>query len=240
MDLNHDSSVRRRLLELSGEGAHHWPWLSELNGQRCEKKSASKFMLGAILDYQIKADQAWGNAKRFAEQVLGDPDDLWGIIVSVPRSEWSSRFGDYRLHRFPAGHDRVWRIGRDIVDQYGGDPRRTWTGQSANTVLARLLDIRVGDQLSRMIVGALWDTRQIDDVGELKADLHVRRVLGRVFTGGKVSADGAHEIANRIAEGPTWHLDEPLYRIGQRFCKPIPRCRNCALNQICVRATSSG
>ena len=90
-----------------------------------------------------------------------------------------------------------------------------------------------------MIVGALWDTGQIDDVGELKADPHVRRVLERVFTGSEIPADVAHQIANRIADGATWHLDQPLYSIGQRNYNPMPRCQDCPLKHACVRATSS-
>lgn len=237
IDQHHDRNVRKILLEQRDERDTNWPGLSELNGQRCDKKSANKFMLGAILDFQITANQAWENARRFAEEELGDPDDLWETIVSSSRSDWRSHFNAYRLHRFGWAHDRVWRIGKEIVDRYDGDARKIWTDQNAEEILCRLLDMRVGPQISRMVVGALWDTGQIDDFGELKADLHVRRVLGRVFKGSKVSAHGAHEIANRIAGGPTWHLDEPLYTIGQRFCKPMPLCRSCPLDHDCLKST---
>ena len=214
-----------------------WDWLTPLNGERSDKKSASKFMLGAIIDYQILAKQAWANAKRLAETEFGDPVDLWETITSIPESEWEARFKRYKLHRFRSAHNRVWRIGREIVQRYGGDARRIWECQSASEVLERLNNMRVGPQISRMIVGALYDTGQIKDLGDLKADLHVRHVLGRVFTGSKVSASEAHRLAKMVAQGPTWPLDSRLYFIGKDYCGKDPNCEHCDRRLLCTRGS---
>ncbi len=89
----------------------------------------------------------------------------------------------------------------------------------------RLIGMRVGPQISRMIVGAPYDTKQISGVGELKADIHVRRVLGRVFAGGEISADDAHRIANIMIPGKSWMIDAPLYLLGKSTCRPTnPDC----------------
>ena len=48
----------------------YWPWLQDEDGkiiQKLNKKRANKFLLGCILDYQMKAHAAWDNARRFAE-----------------------------------------------------------------------------------------------------------------------------------------------------------------------------
>lgn len=55
-DEQHARIVGMKLLDELHEA--FWPWLSTLNGRRSDKKSANKFMLGAILDYQVRADQA--------------------------------------------------------------------------------------------------------------------------------------------------------------------------------------
>ena len=235
--LNDEQHARIVEMELDklGKDKGHWPWLSTLNGRRSDKKSANKFMLGAILDYQVRADQAWDNAKRLAEKEFGDPIDLWDRIIAIPRLTWKDRFKRYRLHRFPAGHERVWRIGRDIVQHYGGDARRIWYDEPASVVLDRLIWMGVGPQISRMIVGALNDTGQIEDLGDLKADLHVRRVLGRVFTGSKVSAQEAHRLARMIVGGPTWILDSRLYFLGKDYCSTKPNCEHCDLKSVCAR-----
>ena len=241
-DRQHAQSLRRLVLteykpnDLNDEPDDaSWPWLGDLKGERSDKKSANKFMLGAILDYQIRADVAWENARRLAENEFGDPVSLWEIITSIPKSTWNSRFKRYSLHRFPKAHERVWRIGREIVQRYGGDARRIWDSQPAAEILERLIRMRVGPQISRMIVGALYDTGQIKDLGDLKADLHVRRVLGRVFTGRQVSAREAHRLARMVVRGPTWPLDQPLYSLGKTICKRQPICERCYLNRLCAR-----
>ena len=61
-----------------------WPWLTEISAtgrSSRDKILANKFMLGAILDYQICAEKAWENARRLAEDILGDPKQLW---IAIP------------------------------------------------------------------------------------------------------------------------------------------------------------
>ena len=85
-----------------------------------------------------------------------------------------------------------------------------------------------------MIVGALFDTKQISAAGELAADIHVRRVLGRVFTGDVVSADGALRIAKEMKPSKSWMLDAPLYILGKSTCKRThPKCTSCYLGEKC-------
>ena len=117
-----------------------WPWLTE--AQMLDKRRANKFMLGAIVDYQVPANQAWENARRFAEDSLNDPDDLWlEIVERWTEDQWNSRsaWKECALHRrFPAGHNRVRTVGLDILRQYDGDSRSIWQGQHPEEVLCRL------------------------------------------------------------------------------------------------------
>jgi len=217
--------------------AESWLFLSEPIGEPVTKKRANKFLVGAILDYQIPAATAWENARRLAEEILGDPDDLWNAIAAIGERQWKSDNlkAACRLHRFPTqAHDRLWRIGRCVREQYDGDARRIWKGKTPGAALERLCRMGVGDQISRMIVGALIDTEQIVGQGDLKADLHVRRVLGRVFEGGMVDVKRAHRIADRLVPGNSWKLDEPLYRLGKKVCrKSNPNCHDCYLMPKC-------
>ena len=226
--------VRKLLLDHRLQGGLGWRWLSDLKGRKADKKSANKFMLACIIDFQMRAHSAWENARRFAEDELGDPKDLWETIIDIPKWNSDSVRKHYGLHRFPKAHERVRRIGKDIVKHYQGDARKIWKNQAPDEILKRLTAMRVGPQISRMIIGALDDTKQISGACDPKADIHVRRVLGRVFTGQVFSADDAHRIAKQMKPRKSWKLDNPLYRLGQSKCKKInPDCAGCYLRKEC-------
>ena len=235
-DAQKSARVRDRLLtQRGGPGSIHWGWLSDLEGRPADKKCANKFLLASILDYQMRADLVWENARRFAEDDLGDPDHLWETVLGIPGWDSEALFRRYRLHRFPAAHRRVRRIGEAIVRHYGGDSREIWRDQRPAEVRKRLETMGVGPQISRMVVGALFDTGQISGAGELKADLHVTRVLGRVFVGKRVSVADAHRIANEMMPGKSWTLDAPLYLLGKSRCRSTdPDCERCYLREECT------
>lgn len=223
------------LLENREKMGGSWPWLAGFKGKQADKKSANKFLLGSILDYQIPAQTAWSNARRLAEDILGDPEDLWRSIVSIPKEIWMSRFKLYSLHRFPQAHERVWRIGEEIVKKYDGDARRIWNGIPPTDVLERLNALKVGEQIARMIVGALIDTQQIVGAGDVKADIHVRRVLGRLLTGTMLKPREAVELTRAMYPQNPWLLDDPLYQIGKHFCHAsVPTCNKCYLSTHCA------
>ena len=220
-----------------GDGIE-WPFLT---GLEINKRQANKFMLGAIIDFQVPANEAWESARRFAEDDLDDPLDLWETIIETwTESEWSSRdaWKSIQLHRrFHWAHNRIRVIAVDIMNEHDGDCLKIWQGQTPKTVLSRLGELGrngVGEQLARMIVGALIDTGQIDGTGEFKADTHVRTVLGRVMDGHKVSEHRALEIGEQLVPGDSWQLDGLLFWHGKDTCKRNPKCGDCFLAPDCA------
>ena len=201
-------------------------------------KEGNKFLLGCIIDHGVLANVAWKNAENFAEIRLHDPERLWHEIVSEPLETWNEKWKEYKLHqRWPKSHERVWTIGKRIMELYDGDARKIWEGQSVNETLRRLNDIHVGELTSRMVVGALLDAHLIQGKGDVKADTHVRRVLGRVFEGRQFSANRVGDV-NKLAgemypENP-WCLDRSLYLLGRDICRTTsPECHECYLEQLC-------
>ena len=186
MDKKAQAVAQVLLKNRGGEDPDFWGWLKP--NQPASMKDANKFLLAAILDFQIPAETAWRNARRLSESILGDPDRLWHEVTRISLSEWTSKWKEYSLHRFPKGHERVWTIGKRIVEQYDGDARKIWSNQSIDATLYRLNDLRVGEQISRMVVGALIDTGQLTGKGDVKVDDHVRRVLGRAVQGREFSS----------------------------------------------------
>ena len=107
--------------------------------------------------------------------------------IAIRRWDSDAVWRRYGLHRFPAGHKpRPANRQGDHRALSTPTPARSGRIKPPDEILNRLEWMRVGPQISRMIVGALYDTKQISEAGDLKADIHVRRVLGRVFAGDRV------------------------------------------------------
>jgi len=216
-----------------------WLWLSTEGGKTVSKKGANKFFLCCIIDYQQKAERAWRAGRAFCEDFLGVPDDLWGAVVKYDDAEWDSIKSEAGLHYLMAGHRRVLRIGRMIHANYGGDVRNIWAGQKPCKVYDNLMKMRMGPQLSRMVIGALLDTGAIDGTGDIKADTHLMQVLGRVADGKKVSPDRAITLARKMNPENPWLLDRPCYLLGLSTCfAEGPICEDCPLEDICKYAQS--
>jgi len=224
----------RRLDVRSQSYSSIWPF----NRKRLSKRNANKFLLGSILDYQIPGHVAWANARRLAEQIFEDPDDLWEKVTSTSQSQWKKKWRKYNLHRFPAAHDRIWRIGKEIVLEYHGDARKIWENQNSTTVLLRLGHLRVGKQLSRMIVGSLIDSGQIPGSGDIKVDRHIRRALGRILVGRGFTereVDEVTKVTRRMHPSNPWILDRPLFDLATSICTiRDPKCVNCEFSIDCA------
>lgn len=203
------------------------------------KKQANKFFFNCVIDYQMESNALWFKVRDFIENELGDPSDLWGTVRSLSKKNWMSRCANYRLHRFPQAHERLWNIAGVLVSEYKADARNVWKRSDAAGVLERLESMNMGPQLSRMTVGALLDLKQLDGCGDVKADLHVRRTLGRLVDGeDSVSALRALEIARELHPRNPWKLDGPLFQIGKNTCRPEPKCDSCDLSALCRYANS--
>jgi endonuclease III len=212
-------------------------WLLPSNQRRLSKRNANKFLLGSILDYQIPGHVAWENARRLTEQILDDPANLWEEVTSTSQSRWKRKWRKYKLHRFPAAHDRVWRIGKEIVRHYHGDAREIWENQNSEIVLRRLGNLRVGKQLSRMVVGSLIDSGHIRGAGDIKVDRHIRRCFGRLFVGRGFSereVDEVTKITRIMHPSNPWVLDWPLFTLATTVCTSRdPKCVNCEFRTDC-------
>jgi hypothetical protein len=199
------------------------------------KKAANRFLLCCLLDYQWPSEKCWDNGYRLIDEILGDPDDVWKAITSISSLEWRSRHQIYKLHRFPAAHDRLHRIGELISARYAGDARRIWEGRSAQMTLKMLWDLGAGKQIGRMIVGALRDCGQLKaEASDVKGDIYVCRVLGRALLGKQVDAATAVQLARKLHPPDPWLLDAPLWNLGKTRCHASnPDCPGCYLAPHC-------
>jgi hypothetical protein len=205
-------------------------------------KTANIFFLAAILDYQMPAEWVWNNTKKFAETTITNPDGLWRWITDHSLKDWKDKWKTYGLHRYPAAHVRVWKIGKKIVEEYDGDVRNIWLNQPPDIVQKRIFSLVGGVAIPRMILGALLDTKQISSCKlDVKPDVHVCTMLYRLLYGAeKVVADAnvvneVIDITRQMHPENPWVLDDPLFDKGREICKAInPNCPDCLLMDVCA------
>lgn len=223
------------------DSEYDWPWLVPATGRRLDKKSANKFFLGAVLDIQWSADYSWGNTKWFAEEYLGDPENLWHRISEFTENEWSELREKVILHRYAKTQTKIHRLARAVVRDYEGDVRRIWEDKSYHETLLALERLISGPATARMIAGALLDRKYIADAaGDMKPDLHVRRVLGRIAVGKEFAESEVHVWGRKIKPENPWLLDRSLYDLGRTVCKATsPACVDCYVGKhgLCVYAS---
>lgn len=222
-------------------GSTDWGEISHLEGKGCSKKIANKFLICCLLDLQSNADVAWKKGEELVDKLgkFGDPEDVWVTISSFSKETWDAKYEEFgRPQRYRWAYRRLWRIANDMCAWHDGDARNIWSGRSPFDALVHLWALGAGDQISRMIVGALRDCGQIiGHSGDVKADLHVRRVLGRAVYGQEVSAGDATKIIElaRKLNADSWQLDWPLWNVGKSYCRPTgPKCQSCYLRPHCV------
>lgn len=230
-----DLSSRTKFLNdacISTRSSHYWLGLSDIPLTR---KGANKFLLGAIIDYQIKADKAWERANWIAEEHFKGADDIWSLILQYSPDDWYAFCKSNSVHRFPKAYERIQRIGAVIEERYLGDARNIWQGVAVSEVMNRLQQLRLGEQISNMVLGALFDTGQVHGALDVKADVHVSRVIGRVLLGKEANPNQALSLARQVHPDNPWLLDWKLFMTGRQSChRSSPKCTACNFNSFCT------
>lgn len=224
-----------------------WGEIAHLNGKECSMQVANRFLLCCLLDWQWDSKVAWARGAQLAAALekLNSPKGIWASICGFSKEEWKSKYEYFgKPHRYHKGFTRLWGIAVDLCARYDGDARIIWQGRPASDALLHLLALGAGEQISRMIVGALRDSKQIEgDWGDVKADVHLRRVLGRVMQGEEIKANDAaivFQLTRNLCPDP-WRLDLPLWSVGKTFCDPTnPKCAKCYLQPHCTYALNHG
>jgi hypothetical protein len=207
-----------------------------------QKHIANAFLLACLLDYRRrdKIDDPWNAVYKFFENGPEFRDDLWRKIYETPEEEWRSDFAfrRHKLHRERPPHNRLWPIAEAITYWFDGDARLIWKDKDAFSTLARLHWIGAGEQISRMIVGALKDCGYVKGKGDPKADVRICRVIGRSILGEAIPISrpfSAIRISREIHPDDPWELDGPLWLLGEKTCTSIaPDCDRCYLRERCA------
>jgi len=199
------------------------------------------FVLGCVMDRQIKADKAWIIPYRFSCELGGFEFER---LLKLDQDWIRDFFVQESLHRFPKiMADNFYHAIHDIHQKYQGNAANIWAGTPMSaTVMRRFLQFRgVGLKIATMAVNVLVkvfkvplaDTTCID----ISPDVQVRRVFTRL--GLVDEGAGTDELVYRARElNPAYPgiFDEVVWGIGVDWCRPSnPRCAECCMSECCPR-----
>ena len=199
------------------------------------------FVLGCVMDRQIKADRAWIIPYRFSCKLKGFEFEK---LLKLEQDWIRDFFAQESLHRFPNRMADCFYHAIQTIDQkYQGNASNIWADTPTSaTVIRRFLEFKgVGPKISTMAANILVkifkvsfaDTTCID----ISPDVQVRRVFARLgLVDEGASNDEVIYCARELNPEYPGIFDEVVWEIGEGLCRPSnPQCAECYLNGYCPR-----
>jgi len=199
------------------------------------------FVLGCVMDRQIKAEKAWLIPYEISREIGGFE---FSKLLQLRCSDVEEIFKQKNLHRFNERMARYFYSGiQKIHESYQDDASNIWKGRPKSaTVVRRFLEFKgVGVKIATMAANILArDFKiQMEDHTyiDISPDVHVKRVLKRL---GLISKKATNEeLIYRARELNSKYpgiFDLPCWEIGRNWCRPRkPLCEDCYLNPYCPK-----
>jgi endonuclease III len=198
------------------------------------------FAFAGVLDRGQKAEIIW--TIPFAiKKKIGEFNPQYFLKKSCGELEALFRSLPYKPRYITDAPLTAKGLSQIVVDQFGGDASKIWHNHSAayvNSVFQLIYG--VGPGIASMMVLLLerhfkihftdLDHRKMD----VKADVHVVRVLYRMGLIDHPKEQEALKATRRLNPEFPGALDAPLWKIGKQWCKTeSPLCNQCVANSVC-------
>ncbi|MDR0900662.1 MAG: hypothetical protein LBM26_03290 [Methanobrevibacter sp.] len=202
------------------------------------------FVLGAIMDRQIPAEQAWDLPRKIA-LCLGGKD--FSLFANKSQDYYYKIFekgsDGKSLHRFNRVMAECFYSGiQDIKNKYSGDASKIWDDNpTAKQLIKRFEEFKgVGQKISTMAVNILRRDYKINisDLSyiDISADVHVIRVFKRMgFVKSLKDKDSVIEKAREMNPDFPGIFDVVVWGHGKDICKSNPLCNKCEFEDICPK-----
>ena len=204
------------------------------------KNHAYMFVLGCVMDRQIKAERAWEiphkvcahfNVKNFQDLVVLTESDIVDYFKSANLHRYAQTMGG-------CFYKAVLRINK----VYNGDASKIWSNNpsSASVVYQFLCFDGVGIKIATMAANILSRTFGIhfSDMSaiDVSPDIQVRRILYRL---GLVEIDSRDAVIYKAKEiNPQFPglIDIACWKWGRDYCHPTnPKCNECPMKKVCLK-----
>lgn len=201
------------------------------------------FLLACLMDRQIKAEKAWLIPYLLKEKIGNFSIKTLDNLSIAEIKELFTK--PEPLHRFVDGMSEVFYAAvRRIVEQYDCNASNIWNGNlSSAEVVYRILEFKgAGPKIANMAVNILAISFKLPFSDyfsiDISADVHVKRVFGRLGLCGKGSS-----VEQIIYKARALHpefpgiIDMPCWTIGREWCRENePNCSKCYMNDLCKSA----
>jgi len=202
------------------------------------------FALATCLDRGTKAEIIW-TIPYYMRAELGHLDPL--RINQMSEREIAALLRRLpKQPRYLSDAPRTIKELTSLVVRQGGDASKLWKGKSASAVKQTFQSIYgVGPGIASMAVLLIEKGFgvQFDDLDrptmDVKADVHVIRVLSRLGILATPTKGAAIAAARRMNPAYPGALDAPLWYIGRKWChKYRPQCTACWMRDLCPNRAS--
>ncbi len=199
------------------------------------------FVLGCVMDKQIKEERAWRIPYEVSISVGGFE---FSNLLKISPEGFKAIFSSQKLHRFNNEMAKNFHSAvRRIHETYSDDASLIWgeTPKSA-TVVKRFLQFEgVGVKIATAAANMLARDFGVpfEDLAgiDLSPDVHIRRVFNRLgFTENADSTDEVVYAARELNPEYPGVFDLPCFEIGKKWCRPKnPKCEECCLGGVCPK-----
>ncbi len=206
------------------------------------------FVLGCIMDRQIKAEKAFLIPYEISEimKAKGYGDFTVDNILKFGLENIKNAFLTKNLHRFNSKMaENFYYATVKIKKDYGGDASRIWKGiPSSATVVKRFLEfpgagVKIATMAANILVRSFKVPMRDLFCIDISPDVHVKRVFRRVGFIPKSTLNENEMLIYTARElYPIYPgiFDAPCWEIGRNWCKPTnPECNRCYLNKVCPK-----
>jgi len=209
------------------------------------KKNPHVYVLGCLMDRQIKAEKAWVIPQRVFN-ILRTYN--FNELQKVPEKKFIKIFKDNNLHRFNYTMAKIFYSGiQDIKTKYKGNAAKIWFGKpNSALVVNRFLEFKgCGIKIATMAANILARRFKIkfSDYSsvDVSPDIHVMRVMQRMgYVPKKASREMVIRKARELYPKFPGIIDLSCWEIGKNWCKPnVPECDKCIVNKVCKKMLQS-
>jgi endonuclease III len=207
------------------------------------KRQPHAFVLGCVMDRQIKAERAWRIPYELSGRIGGFSMDRLRALSKADVGQVMQN--PTPLHRFPEKMSgSLYLAIQHIANKYDGDASRIWSNSpSSSIVVYRFLEFKgVGPKIATMAANILARDFKIQFADyysiDISVDVHIKRVFARL---GLCPANAKPEqiIYMVRAFNPKFPgiMDLPIWEIGKMWCKSQkPACASCNMNDLCPKS----